>query len=80
MKSTALLAFAAATLAACSTPVTTLKHPKTAEQVSCGGGMAGSIAGGMVGYSIQQDNDADCIKAYQKKGFKIQQTKTSSME
>lgn len=80
MKSAALIALLAVTLSACATPITTLKHPKTEQVVTCGGGMAGSIAGGMVGYSIQQDNDAACIKSYEQSGFVIQHTRTSSMK
>lgn len=80
MKPTAILIALPLLLAACSTPTTTMQHPKTKQVVTCGGGMAGSVVGGMVGYSIQQDNDADCVKNYQDAGFKVLQTKTSSMK
>jgi hypothetical protein len=58
-------------LAACATPVTTLKHPKTGQVVKCGGNVSSSVAGGMVGYSIQESNDEACVKDYKKLGFKI---------
>ena len=80
MKRIASLLVVTCTLIGCATPVTTLQHKKTEQVVTCGGGMAGSIAGGMVGYSIQQNNDADCIKNYEKAGFTILRTTTSSME
>ena len=80
MKLAFSLLFLAVMLAACSTPVTTLKHPKTGQIVTCGGGQAGSIVGGMVGYSIQQDNDADCVRNYESTGFTVLHTKTNSMK
>ncbi len=58
-------------LTACATPQTILRDEKTGQTVVCGGGTAGSIAGGMIGYSIQKDNDATCIKDYKKVGYKI---------
>ncbi len=57
-------------LCACATPQTIL-HNKKGDVVTCGGGTAGSIAGGMVGYSIQKDNDKECIEGYKKRGYSI---------
>jgi hypothetical protein len=57
-------------LCACATPLTVLQNKK-GETVTCGGGTAGSVAGGMVGYSIQKDNDKKCIEEYKAQGYKI---------
>lgn len=59
-------------LAACATPTTTLKNEKTGQVVTCGGGTAGSIAGGMIGYNIQKSNDQDCVNNYKNQGFKVE--------
>jgi hypothetical protein len=59
-------------LAACATPTTFLKNEKTGETVACGGGTAGSVAGGLIGYHIQKSNDKDCVNEYKSKGFTIQ--------
>jgi hypothetical protein len=56
-------------LAGCATPVTILKNPTTGETVRCGGGSAGSAAGGLLGYSIEKSKDDDCVKNYQANGF-----------
>lgn len=55
-------------LSACSTPVTMLKN-KQGDVVSCGGGVAGSIAGGLVGYTIQEGHDKDCVDLYRENGY-----------
>lgn len=55
-------------LSACSTPVTMLKN-KQGEVVSCGGGTAGSIFGGLVGYTIQEGHDEDCVNLYRAQGY-----------
>lgn len=70
MKQIVLLT-AALALAACTTPTTTLKHPKTKQVVSCGGEVAASMAGGAIGYNIQKDNDAKCVSTYKKQGFRV---------
>jgi len=57
-------------LCACTTPETILKS-KDGAFVTCGGGTAGSIAGGMIGYSIQKDNDKKCIEDYKNQGYVI---------
>lgn len=66
-----ILALSAMILAACSTSTTMLKHPKTKQVVNCGGDITASLAGGAIGYNIQKDNDAECVSAYKKQGFKV---------
>ncbi len=56
---------------ACTTPMTTLKHPKTEQVVTCGGSATGSMVGGVIGYHVQKGNDGDCVKNYAKQGFVI---------
>ncbi len=63
--------FALLTLAACATPITTLKHPKTKQIATCGGDSTASMAGGLIGYNIQQNSDARCVESYEKEGFKV---------
>lgn len=72
-KSSALVLILA--LAACTTPMTTLKHPKTKQVVTCGGSATGSWVGGAVGYHMQKSNDGDCVSAYEKQGFKVIEVK-----
>lgn len=72
-KSLALLVVVAVTgLAACTTPATTLKHPKTGQVARCGGSATGSMVGGVVGYHIQKSNDTTCVSEYQSQGFKVE--------
>ena len=61
-------------LSACATPVTVLKNAK-GDVATCGGGTAGSLAGGLIGYKIQESNDADCVAGYAKRGFKPEAVK-----
>lgn len=56
----------------CSTPVTMLKNDRTGQIARCGGGTAGSVAGGLIGYSIEKDGDAKCVADYEAQGFKRQ--------
>lgn len=56
-------------LTSCATPVTMLENPKTGQIARCGGGMSGSVAGGIVGYHIQRNNDDKCVYEYIKQGF-----------
>ncbi len=56
-------------LAACATPVTTLKSSRTGQVVTCGGQRSGAMAGGMIGYDIQKKDADKCVKRYQKQGF-----------
>jgi hypothetical protein len=71
MKNIFLTLLATLTLTACATPTTTLKHPKTGQVAVCGGGMGGSLAGGMIGHSIQKNNDEKCVGTYKAQGFKV---------
>lgn len=57
-------------LAGCATPVTTLSN-KGGDVVTCGGGTAGSLAGGLIGYTIQEGHDKDCVEVYKSKGYKV---------
>lgn len=57
-------------LTGCATPVTTLSN-KQGDIVTCGGGTAGSVAGGLIGYTIQEGNDKECVDAYKAKGYRI---------
>lgn len=54
------LAAACLTLSACSTPVTTMRNPMTGAVATCGGGVGGSILGGVAGYNIEQSLDQKC--------------------
>lgn len=56
-------------LTACSTPVTVLKNEKTGQIERCGGNVSSSMAGGMIGYSIQKSNDEKCVSEYMNQGF-----------
>lgn len=68
----ALILIAALALSGCATPIVTLENPKTGEAVTCGGGTAGSWAGGLIGYSIERNNDQACINAAKAKGLKVE--------
>lgn len=57
-------------LAGCTTPTTVLSN-KHGDIATCGGGTAGSIAGGLIGYTIQEGHDKDCVDEYKAKGYKI---------
>ena len=54
---------------ACTTPETMLRHPETAQVARCGGNVTGSLAGGMIGYAIQEGNDSKCVSSYIEQGF-----------
>lgn len=58
-------------LAACATPFVTLHNDKTGRTETCGGGTGGSLAGGMIGYSIQRNGDNDCITALKAQGYHV---------
>jgi hypothetical protein len=47
-----------------------LKNDQTGQIARCGGGTAGSVAGGLIGYSIEKDSDAKCIRDYEAQGFR----------
>lgn len=70
--STAALGLIVLSLAACTTPATTLKHPKTGQVARCGGSATGSMVGGVLGYHIQKSNDTTCVSEFQSQGFKIE--------
>lgn len=71
---TAAAALIALSVAACTTPMTVLKNPKTGNTVQCGGDATASMAGGVIGYHIQKDNDKRCVTIYQNNGYKIIET------
>jgi hypothetical protein len=58
-------------VAGCTTPMTTLRHPKSQQVVTCGGSATGSMVGGVVGYHIQKSNDTDCVTNFEKQGFAV---------
>lgn len=62
-------------LAACTTPMTVMKNPKTGQIATCGGSATGSMVGGIVGYEIQKSNDGNCVQEYMKQGFKTEVVK-----
>lgn len=67
----AVLAFTSVAAAAgCATPVTMLKKEDTGQIARCGGDASASIAGGLIGYSIQRGSDDNCVKDYQSQGFR----------
>lgn len=65
----ALLAASLLPLPGCTTPATTLRNPRTGQVVSCGGNVASSLAGGMVGHSIQKSADERCVAEHARLGF-----------
>ena len=40
-----------------------------AEIVRCGGGTAGSVAGGLIGHEIEKSSDAQGVRDYEARGF-----------
>lgn len=65
------IAIAALLVSACATPVTMLRNDQ-GQIARCGGGTGGSMAGGVVGYSIEQNSDAQCVADFEARGFKRQ--------
>jgi len=63
-------------LTACATPVVMLKNEATGQVVRCGGGVTGSIAGGLIGHSIEKSYDEDCVRDFEARGFR--RTSTAS--
>jgi hypothetical protein len=47
-----------------------LKNDATGQIARYGGDTTSSIAGGLIGYSIQKSSDQDCVQDYQAQGFK----------
>lgn len=70
MKITLVSLFFALGLAGCATPTVMLKNKTTGQIARCGGGAAGSMAGGLIGYNIEKANDENCIRDFEAKGFK----------
>jgi len=71
MKARTILTMCLATgLAGCATPAVTLKNDATGQVVRCGGDATGSMAGGLIGYNIQKNNDERCVRDYEAQGFK----------
>lgn len=64
-----LAPFALLCLASCSTPEVVLRNPSTGQVARCGGNVTGSLAGGMIGYAIQENNDSKCVASYIEQGF-----------
>jgi hypothetical protein len=56
--------------AGCTTPVTMLKNDANGQVARCGGDTSSSIAGGLIGYTIQKNSDERCVQDYQAQGFK----------
>lgn len=75
MKKQLLAVTALFVVAACTTPMTTLKNPKTGQVATCGGSANGSFVGGAIGYHMQKSNDSDCVKTYETQGFKVIEVK-----
>ena len=59
----------ATAVGACATPSTTLKNPSTGQVVQCGGGVSGSMGGGLIGYSVEKSSDENCVRNYKAAGF-----------
>ena len=70
MKSTLVSVFVAIGLAGCATPAVVLKNETNGQIVRCGGGATGSMAGGLIGYNIEKDNDEKCVRDFEAQGFK----------
>jgi DNA-binding XRE family transcriptional regulator len=60
-----------ALLMGCATPETMLRNPKTGQVARCGGNVAASFAGGVIGYHAQKAQDSSCVSSYTQQGFKI---------
>ena len=59
------------TLCACATPVTMMKNPINGSVVRCGGDRSGSIAGGLIGYSLQSNDANKCVQDFSAQGYQI---------
>jgi len=69
MKITFIPLFCVLGLAGCATPTVMLKNKTTGQIARCGGGAAGSMAGGLIGYKIEKAHDENCIRDFEAKGF-----------
>lgn len=70
MKIALVPVLAALALAGCATPVVMLKNDINGQVVRCGGGVAGSIAGGLIGHNIEKASDENCVRDFEARGFK----------
>ena len=70
MKRCIALAVLSLVMAGCATPVILLRNDATLQVARCGGDVAGSIAGGLIGYNIQKSSDEACARDYEGMGFK----------
>jgi hypothetical protein len=71
MKSrTKLVALIFPIVAGCATPVAVMKNDATGQVARCGGDSSGFMAGGLIGYNVQRNNDDSCVADYEKQGFK----------
>lgn len=68
MRVAALVAVLA--IAGCATPAIMLKNDSTGQIARCGGGTAGSVAGGVIGYNIEKNSDEQCAREFEARGFK----------
>lgn len=66
------LILAALFLSSCATPVFILKNPATGQVATCGGGVMGSLLGGMAGYTIEESVDGHCAARYMAAGYEKQ--------
>ena len=64
-----LILMSALALSACATPVTVLKNPQTGQTATCGGGIGGSLLGGVAGYTIEQTYDRKCAAEFVASGY-----------
>ena len=64
------LALCCALLAGCATPITVLRHPSTGAVTQCGGSRVGSAAAGLIGYTLQKNDDVRCVADHEARGFK----------
>ncbi len=57
-------------LSACTTPVIMLKNDATGQIARCGGSSSGFMAGGLIGRSIQEQDDRQCVRDFEAQGFR----------
>lgn len=69
IKNGLLLGYVVFVISGCATPVIMLKNEDTGQIARCGGDASGSMAGGLIGYNIQKDNDEACAQDFEARGF-----------
>ncbi len=57
-------------MSGCATPETMLRNETTGQVVRCGGDRSGAIMGGLIGYSLREDDASKCVRDYESQGFK----------